>query len=220
MNSKLLAIFFLLLVVPLASLAQHPPMHHPSLPELPALPKLHITPGIDSPGQVRVGAPPLTKASVETAAVSTLLTDIKDQYEHFGRQVKSYDSAVLALKLSAFLCSLGAALCLVFATAEWSRRTALVLSIFAAAVPAADQVFQVSAMQRISWRTAMDVSRLFVRCKTDFDSASVSSNAGTPTLRPILEIVGACRADLNKVIDAEMEVSLKPLDLSTRIEPK
>lgn len=160
-----------------------------------------------------------TNAEAPDSIVRAELAEIKVQAEHYYSQAKNYETFVFALRIAVFICSVLAAAVLALSSADWSRRAALVLSIGAAAVPAADQIFQVSEMHRVSWRTAVDVSRLFENCKDSWAFGETS---------PALEerksaarvVVSKCREKLSGLVDAEMETSLKPLQLPTKIEPK
>ena len=211
----LTATAYLLMLSPCTdSTAQRPP-HRPP----PARPGLE-TPRFEPPkidfAQATVQRPK-TKEEVEALAVASLQDDVRQQFEHYASQAKTYDTLLLLLRLTAFACSLGAAIALVFGSSERAKRTALILSILGAAVPAADQIFQVSSMNRSSWRTTIDLSRLHVRCKTAIDASMLIAQSSAPATS-ILDIVNSCRADFNKIIDMDMEVSLKPSELNTKIE--
>ena len=67
---------------------------------------------------------------------------------------------MISLQILAFLFSVLAAVVLAINNPAWSRTAALILSLGAAAVPAADQIFQISDMQRASYRSMADGSRL------------------------------------------------------------
>ena len=206
--------YFLILLLCTDSTAQRPP-HRPP-PARPGLEAPSFKPPKIDFAQASV-QPPKSREEVEALAVASLQDDVRQQFEHYASQAKTYDYLLLLLRLTAFACSLGAAVALVFGSSERAKRTALILSILGAAVPAADQIFQVSSMNRSSWRTTIDLSRLHVRCKTAIDASMlvVQSSAQATS---ILEIVNSCRSDFNKIIDTDMEVSLKPSERNTKIE--
>ena len=153
------------------------------------------------------------------AAVGSLLSDLRGQFEHYDDQAKDYDNALLALRVTVLLCSVAAAFVLAISSGEWSRRTALVLSVLAAAVPATDQIFQVSDLQRVSWRTAVDVSRLYATCKDAWETASLPETPGE-RLAIARSLATTCRSGLTQIVDKEMDVSLKPLQLPGKIGVK
>jgi hypothetical protein len=125
-----------------------------------------------------------------------ILSDIATQYDQYRADAKTYHSAVFLMRCVGFLSSVLAAICLAFGTSDMARKTALVLSVVAAAVPAADQVFQVTANHSSSLRTAVDLGRLYLRCGGELDSANSES-------------VESCRKTFNQLIDADIEVSLR-----------
>lgn len=194
------------------STAQHPT--HRSAPVRPT-PSNPSSPGLGNPGLY--AQPPKTKEALEAMAVASLQADIRQQFEHYASHAKTYDTLLLLLRLTVFSCSLGAAVALVFGSSERAKRTALILSILGAAVPTADQIFQVSSMNRSSWRTSIDLYRLHVRCKSAIEASMLSAQAATPAAS-ILGIVDWCRAEFDKIIDTDMEISLKPSELNTKIE--
>ena len=152
-------------------------------------------------------------------AVIETLEEIKKSAEHYFAQAHSYANAMLALRISAFLFSIAAAVALILNNAEWSRKVALLLSIGAAAVPAADQIFQVSEMHRESWRSAADVSRLFHKCKGDWELSSPKQESDE-RLASAHILVSACREKLAAFADTELETSSKPLQLPAKIGTK
>lgn len=160
-----------------------------------------------------------TNAEAPDSIVLAELTEIKAQAEHYYSQAKNYETFVFALRIVVFICSVLAAAVLALSSADWSRRAALVLSIGAAAVPAADQIFQASEMHRVSWRTAVDVSRLFENCKDSW-AFGETSPALEERKSAARAAVSKCREKLSRLVDAEMETSLKPLQLPITIKPK
>jgi hypothetical protein len=152
--------------------------------------------------------------------VVNVLREIKVDAEHYAAQVTDYDRATLAMRIVALLASVTAAILLAAANAEWSRRTALVLTIVAASVPAADQIFQVSENDRASWKAAVDSQRLFEDCKESWESTSRDADENDLRMEVANRLVSSCRHNLARIVDTEMEVSLKALQLPAKIEAK
>jgi hypothetical protein len=177
---------------------------------------------IDNPSWASVGPPPklFSKAEIALiaykgeAGISALnsLKEIQDHYEHYLKQAKYYDSVMLAIKIAISLFGLVSAIILALSKAEWSRKTALVLSILVATIPATDQIFQVNELRQVSWRTAVNISRLYSECKGRWETNSYQV--------PVKERLSAahilfprCKVTLDKYVDKEMEISLKPLEV-------
>lgn len=145
-----------------------------------------------------------------------MLQEFVSDQQHYAAQARQYDQLLFSLRVVALMSSLGAALTLAFVAAEKGRKVALGLSIAAAAVPAVDQVFQVSHMYKASWRAAVDMPRTYDQCNDTF--VKLASLPGTGSA--FSSSIEQCRAAQGNVVVAEMEVSLKPLETPTRIEIK
>jgi hypothetical protein len=202
--------------IPPAPMAPATP--HPSLWELP---KSNIRSPFESLASQLSHSDAADLAELEKANTTMLsvLAEMKSQFEHYDAQAKAYERAVLVMRVTVLLCSIGAATALALNSADWARKTALVLSILAAAVPAADQIFQISAIDRISWRTAVDVSRLFSTCRDSWENGASAAPTDS-SAKAVRALVTSCRSELNVLVDKEMDVSLKPLELLTKIEVK
>ena len=199
-------------------------VHPPALRPRPQAPKMPDGPSrIAEP--IRPQLPERTEAEgvaslqKANAALTAMLLDVKSQFEHYDAQAKTYDRILLVMKIAVLLCSIGAAAALALSATDFARKAALILSILAAAIPAADQIFQIAAIQRISWRTSVDISRLFISCRDSLESDS-ESVAAEARGKSVWATVAKCRAGLDSLVDKEMDVSLKTLELPTKIEPK
>jgi hypothetical protein len=147
------------------------------------------------------------------ATAISSLKEIQTQYDHYLKQARQYEASMLALKIAISLFGLSSAIVLALSKADWSRKTALVLSILVASIPAADHIFQVSEMRQVSWRTAVDLSRLYSQCKDTWEEYAYS----TPLEERLLaaqELSKNCKGALAKSVDNELEVSLKPLEVN------
>lgn len=151
--------------------------------------------------------------------VLKVLSEIKDHSEHYNSQAHNYEQAVLGMRIAALVCSVLAAAVLALSGTEWSRRTALLFSIISAALPAVDQTFHVSDMHRASWRAAVDVTRLFNECRDKWEliAAELPDDKRQSVAEPI---VSRCRGKLEAIVDAEMDTSMKPLQLPIKVEVK
>jgi hypothetical protein len=149
-----------------------------------------------------------------------VLLEIKSDAEHYGEQVVDYDRAMLAMRIAALISSVAAAILLAATKVDWSRRAALILTIVAASVPAADQIFQVSDNDRSSWKAAVDSRRLFDDCKRDWESNSKLSDQNDQRIEIATQVSSRCHSDLARIVDTEMETSLKALQLPAKIEVK
>jgi hypothetical protein len=167
--------------------------------------------------QIDVSAP--IYAGSAGGVVLKALSEIKTSAEHYNAEAESYDRAILGMRIIAFLCSVFAAVVLALSGAEWARRTALVLSVVLATIPAADQIFQVSEMHRASWRAAVDAARLFEQCKDTWElyAPAIDNNKRESSAT---DLVAGCRKQLSALIDAGLEVSTKPLQLPLKAESK
>ena len=156
----------------------------------------------------------ISPAQIQIA--NTMLQEFVSDQQHYAAQARQYDQLLFSLRVIALMSSLGAALTLAFVAAEKGRKVALGLSIAAAAVPAVDQIFQVSNMYKASWRAAIDMSKTYDQCSDTFVKLASLPGTGSAFSYSIEQ----CRAARGKVVDAEMEVSLKPLETPARIEIK
>ena len=142
------------------------------------------------------------------------LAELRRNAIHYENQAQRYDEALLVLRLTALGSSFLAACVLALTEAKWGRKAALVLSIVATSVPVIDQVFAVNEMRQGSWRSV----HLLV---TGFDSlrsaweVSVHSRMQTPN--DARELVEEAKNQLNKAVEEEMEISLKPTSLQLRL---
>ena len=147
---------------------------------------------------------------------NTLLQEFVTDQQHYAAQANRYSQIVFSLRVIALMSSISAALTLAFLAGERGRKVALGLSIAAAAVPAVDQIFQVSHMYKASWRATVDMSRTYDQCTDIFVKLASLPGRGSA----FSAAIDQCRSAQSKVVDAEMEISLKPLESPTRIEIK
>jgi hypothetical protein len=93
---------------------------------------------------------------------------------------------------------------------------ALTLSIVIAAIPVVEQQFGISAPHQVSWRTAVDISRTLTDCREEWE-ASFADVPEKERITLARKIVARYRDKVRDVVDREMEVSLRPIDIPEKI---
>ena len=173
-------------------------------------PKPHLAPA-KLTGDAYSGAPGAKAAST--------LTEIQLQFDHYSTQARQYELATLVLRCLVAVLGFASAVVLALSKAEWSRKTALVLSILIGSVPATDQIFQISEMRQVSWKTAVDLSRLYSQCRDTWEL--YASNVPLDDRLPVAErIFDGCRDSLAETVNSEMGVSLQPLVVTVPAEAR
>lgn len=144
--------------------------------------------------------------------VRQALSSFAKDYEHYRSQAERYSAYDSALRVAIVVCSISIALVLALGKSDVSRRVALALSIVLASLPVLDQQFRVSAMHQISWRTAVDIARVYEDCKDQWEGWGRIDWASRP-MEFAKAVVSECREKERAAIDREMIVSLTPIEL-------
>jgi len=149
--------------------------------------------------------------------VLNALYEFEKQYEHYREQAKFYEHIDFGVRLLLVVCSFVCALVLGLGRSDKSRKIALGLSILIASIPVLEQQFHVSALHQVSWRTAVDYSRIITDCKETWESlfAYLPENERASNAR---ETVAYYRKKARDLEDREMEISLEPITLSEKME--
>lgn len=169
-------------------------------------------PGGPEPAAVDEKTPPYADQAGKN--VLAFLSEAKRHHDHYVSQARRYDKFALAAKVLAFIASIAAAVVLVLTAKEWSRRTAILASVLAAAIPAADQIFKISDTQIASWRATVDVAALYAKCKDSWElDASIGGGTSESRNRSAKALLDQCRMELGSVIGNELEKTVKPIEL-------
>lgn len=191
-----IAVIGLVLVGAHAAIGQEPNLPPPPSPQVP-----HLEPAQPTPH----GAPP--EAMGSAALFEGSYDEISRHYAHYRAQAFRYQWIDRIARLVILLGSTAAALTLALKESPRAKRVAIVLSMVVASVQAADQQFKLSEMREVSWRTAVELSRVL----SEFREEWLFSGAAQGNPDEAMTVVRRYRGRFNEAVEREMNVSLAPI---------
>ncbi len=118
-----------------------------------------------------VSADKTTPTKLEMMQYENSYNEIVANYNHYVGQSERYELLHFGGRLFIFLASLAAAILLAIKSGNVARKVAIVLTLLVSGAQGADEAFNISPMHQISYRTALNLSRLLRDYEIEVDSA-------------------------------------------------